>query len=144
MLSNYFPNNDVELILKKIELKRVNFLKRLYSKRLISSFHSNLRFQNYIAMHNIDGTFVRGGCIKINQKAAMVNFNEDQKKKEISKTFTRHLYLKKKFFKRIEESPEEIIKKYFRAKLRKNRLFLKKTLRKILKKIKICMKKILI
>lgn len=131
----------MELILKKLELKRVNFLRRIYSSRSNSLFHSSPRSQNFAVIHNINGAFVQGGSIKINQKA-MVNFNEDQKKKGIKRSLTRQLKIKKTFFKKIEKSPEEI-KKYFRAKLRKKGQVLKKKLENILKKIGICIKKFL-
>lgn len=127
----------MELILKNIELKRI---KRICSRRTTSFFYTSPRSQNFATIHSIDGAFVQDGNIKINQKT-MVNFNEDQKRKGISRTLTKHPNLKKNFFKRIEENPDEI-KKYFRAKLRNNGQFLKKKLVITLKKIRICMKKI--
>ena len=126
----------MEFILKKIELKRVNFLKRVCSRRTTSFFHSNSRSKHFAAMHSIDEAFVQGGSIKINSKT-IVNFNEDRQKKGISRILTKQFNLKRNFFKRIEEIPEEI-KKYFRAKLNghvwkkkfeialKNRIILKK------------------
>lgn len=129
----------MELILKKIELKRISFLKRIYSCRSNFFFRSSPRSQNFAAIHDINEAFVQGGSIKINQKA-MVNFNEDQKKKGIKRTLTSHLKLKKNFFNKIEKSPDEI-KKYFRAKLKGNRNFFKKVLEEALKKIRTCIKK---
>lgn len=133
--SNYFPYNDLKFILEKIELIRVNLLKRLCSKRANSFFHSNSK--NFAAIHRIDGAFIQGGSIKINQKA-IVNFNNNHQRKRISRTFTKHLNLKRNFFKRNEESPEEI-KKYFRAKL--NSHFCKEKFKIALKKIGFFLKK---
>ena len=114
----------------------------MYSCRLNSFFRSSPRSKNFADIHNINGAFVQAGSIKINQKA-MVNFNEDQKKKEIKRRFSSNLKLKKNFFKKIEKSPEEI-KMYFRSKLKKNGYFLKKMFYKAVKKIGICIKKMLI
>lgn len=130
------------LILKNIELRRINFLKKLYSRRVTSFPFLNPTFPHFGNIHNIDEAFVQGRNIKINQKT-MVNFNEDQKRKGVFREKSRQLNLKKNFFKRIEESPEEI-NKYFRAKLRKTENSFKKNLKIALEKMKICFKNFLI
>lgn len=129
----------MEPILKKIELRRVNFLKRKYARKSVSIFNFKRTSQNFVKIHNIDEAFIQDGNIKINQKA-MFNFNE-KKRKGFLRTITRQLNLKKKFFKRIEESPEEI-KNYFRAMLKKKEHFLKKKLKKAWEKIRLCLKNV--
>ena len=107
-----------------------------------STFHSLSRSRNFAIIHSIDEAFVKDGNIRINQKM-VGNFNEDQKKKVLLRALTKQINLKKNFFKRIEETPEEI-KRYFRAKLRNNGHFLIKKVEKTWKKIRICMRKILL
>lgn len=130
------------MILKKIELRRVNLLKRLYSRRGTSFFYLSSRSRNFATIHSINEAFVQDGNIRINKKT-MVNFNENQRKKRFSRAITKQLNLKKSFFSRIDKSPEEI-KRYFRAKLRNNGKYLKKKLEMALKRIGICMKRICI
>lgn len=125
-----------------MELRRVNILKRFYSRKATSLSYLNQKLKNLATIHSIDEAFVQGGNIKINKKA-MVHFNEDQKRKQFTRTLTKQLNLKKKYFKRTEESPEEM-KRYFRAKLRNNGLWFKKKIENTFKKIRACIQKIIL
>lgn len=111
-LSNFFPHNNLEFILRKMEIKRVTLLKRRKLNKVCNSFDSPRHSKDFASIHAIDNEFIHDGNIKINKKF-VDQFKMDKKKSSLNK-----LYLKKDFFKRKEETPEDI-KKYFREKMKK-------------------------